>query len=170
MKKIIAMLLCVAMVAAMGISALADIVYVPVSALQSGMPAATQAIEIAGQIFDDATKIKTGVAGYAAQLGGAKKAYAKAVKEYNELLGNIADAAKAAQYAAVASYYNAANVIADINVQMAIEAFQGQVIFDTYKAVADAVYDNVYDADGNKLYGNAYQYMAATWPEVFNFG
>ena len=165
MKKIIAMLLCVAMIAAFGVNAFAA---VTTTALTSGMPDVEKAGDRITDIYKEAIKEPVGTAALAASLSAAKKAYNTAVKNYNELLGKIGDAAKAAQYEAVASYYNAANVILDINVQDALQDFVGHAYYDAYYAVADAVYDGIVDDAGNKLYADAYDYMAATWPGLFH--
>lgn len=170
MKKLIAMLLCVALVASLGINAFAAVVTVKEfkSGELTGNPNSSESINAAMKdMFTKAITPKTGTAALAAQLSAAKKAYTDAVKAYNTLLGNVGKAAKAAQYNAVATYYNAANAILDWEVQMAVYDFTANVMYDAYYAVADAVYADFVNADGTPTYQDAYAYMASAWPQIF---
>ena len=123
MKKIIAMLLAVAMVAALGINAFAQtttVLHTQVSTFAEYYNAiAASKVAAAGSLKE-----------YAQQLSWAKEFYGNKVKDYKTMLGYVADATKAAQYGAVAEYYLFAADAVEKAALEAINQFQAQVAWD----------------------------------------
>ncbi len=109
MKKIVAMILCVAMVAALGVSAFAE----PIT--KDNKDSKTL-IFTAAEWYDwltgeGADAAKTGLALYASELGAAKAAAQAKLDAYNKGIKTAAQAVQAAQYATVAAYVNAATTL-----------------------------------------------------------
>ncbi len=107
MKKIIAMLLCVAMVAALGVSAFAA---------EATPKTSKTVIWDVKDWYDYLTgegkaEAKTGIALYASELGAAKAAAQKKLDAYNAQIKTAAQAVQAAQYATVAAYVDAATTL-----------------------------------------------------------
>ena len=105
MKKIIAMLLCVALVAAMGVTAFAG---------TPGAPDSKTEVFTIQEWYDylNTEVVLTGLNAYAASLAHAKEAYKNEIAAWNGLKTRIATAVQAAQYAAIAAYVDAAWQIA----------------------------------------------------------
>lgn len=127
MKKIIAMLLCVAMVAAFAVNAFAAGPF-KVDATKSS----------AAYFYDElvngeTTAVAGSLAAYAEQLSAAKKEFAAAKKSLGDLLGVVNDAVKTAQYQAVATYYEAAAVLYEEAANEALANFYYSVAEDLFK-------------------------------------
>ena len=105
MKKIIAMLLCVALVAAMGVSAFAGTPDKPDSK--------TEVFTVAQWYTYLASKdtTATGLKAYANALGEMKAAAQANLDDYNAGIKTAAQAVQAAQYATVAAYVDAATTL-----------------------------------------------------------
>lgn len=103
MKKIIAMLLCVALVAAMGVSAFAGTPDKPDSK--------TEVFTVAQWYTYLASKdtTATGLKAYANALGEMKAAAQANLDDYNAGIKTAAQAVQAAQYASVAAYVSVAS-------------------------------------------------------------
>ena len=149
MKKIIAMLLCVALVAAMGVSAFAA------GNMGSTLPDKASKTEIFS-VEDWKTWLNTTVAvddltGYALALSKAKAAFANELDAYNGLKVRIATAVQAAQYAAVAAYVDAAWQIAQAEATNAINKSLAEFSIALDKVYQDAPV--VFAADTNPIFG-----------------
>ncbi len=137
MKKIIAMLLCVALVAAMSVSAFA------------ASPKGTEIWSV-DQWVTELTKpsSKNDVQKLAAELAGAKDAYSKAVKAYNDGIKDAAKAVQAMQYATVAAYVKAATDLYEVNAANELNKAVAQFKIDLAAAIApeaasSATYDSI---------------------------
>ena len=136
MKKIIAMLLCVALVAAMSVSAFAA-------------PKGTEVWDIE-KWYEELSNptAATGLKALAADLAGAKAAYAAQVKAYNEGITDAIKAVQAAQYATVAAYVDVATQLYAANAENAINKAIAQFELDLKAAIApaastSAIYDDI---------------------------
>ena len=109
MKKIIAMLLCVAMVAALGVSAFAAEKEKAITDTSK-----TQVWDVAKWYAwltgDGKAEAATGLKAYANAVGAAKAAAQDQLDAYNKGIKTAAQAVQAAQYAAVAAYLKEATV------------------------------------------------------------
>lgn len=140
MKKIIAMLLCVAMVAAMGITAFAD------------APKGTEVWDIQ-KWYEELSKKEelSGLKAIAANLAGAKAAYTAQVKAYNAGITDAIKAVQAAQYATVAAYVNVATQLYAANAENEINKAIAQFEIDLKDAIAPAaatseIYTDILDS------------------------
>ncbi len=116
MKKIIAMILCVAMIAALGASAFAEPLTAPHSwAYYWNKQAASQ------------NASKGAIRNYAEGLAGAKKAYGDAKDAYDKAIGALANAETRVIYEALEDWYGAALAVA--NTQFANALTETQVAF-----------------------------------------
>ena len=119
MKKIIAMLLCVAMVAALSVAAFAD--------LKGITDPKVSSVEELVQAKKDAAADKTALEAYAASLAAAKKAAGDAKAALADVLSNVKAAAQAAQYNALEAYFNAAAEKAEIEIETAINNYLAEI-------------------------------------------
>ena len=103
MKKIIAMLLCVALVAAMGVSAFAGTPDKPDSKTETFTVA-----DWFNYLSNKPAAAKTDLEKYAAALSDAKAKVAEELDAYNKGIKTAAQAVQAAQAATVAAYVNVA--------------------------------------------------------------
>ena len=142
MKKIIAMLLCVAMVAAMGVTAFAD----EVTPLNS--KTATWTVkEWYDYITDPANAAsKTTLETYAGLVSKAKAAAQAELDAYNKGIKTAAQAVQAAQYAAVAAYVDVATELyaaaAENALNKTLAEFQKALNDEMKVAVETSIFDD----------------------------
>ncbi len=121
MKKIIAMLLCVAMVAALSVAAFADL---------SGIKtAAGKDVSSVDELVAAKTAKATPgtVKAYAESLAAAKKAAGDAKDAYAKMIANVKDAALAAQYNALQEVFTKAAEAAEKEIADAINNYLAEV-------------------------------------------
>lgn len=122
MKKIIAMLLCVAMVAALSVAAFADLK--GITKLADGTKVSTvEEIKASKTVKADPETVK----GYAESLAAAKKAAGDAKDAYAKMIANVKDAALAAQYNALQQVFTKAATNAEKEIAKAINNYLAEV-------------------------------------------
>ncbi len=125
MKKIIAMLLCVALVASLGISAFAD-----------GLLTTHDYAYYWNKLVDDSVA-KGPIEQQAKALNAAKKAYGDAKDDLSKAVANLSKAVQTVQYNMVANYYSAATQALNVQFQNAINEAWANYNFEMYKTLYD---------------------------------
>ncbi len=124
MKKIIAMVLCVALIAALGVSAFAE--------TKTGRHSYAY---YWNKLVDDAVTWKGDIREYAAGLANAKKAYGDAKDAYNKAMGALANAQTTFIYDSLADFYDAALWVANVQFNNALEEAQANFQYELYKSI-----------------------------------
>ena len=118
MKKIIAMILCVAMVAALGVTAFAEKI------TNDNKDSKTLVFTVAEWYewltHDGKAAAATGLKAYAEQLGTVKSILQDDIDAYNKGIKTAAQAVQAAQYATVAAYVETATMLYKVAAEQAI--------------------------------------------------
>ena len=118
MKKIVAMILCVAMVAALGVSAFAE----PITAKNKDSKTLSFTVSewYTWLTGDGKAAAATGLKAYAEQLGTVKGILQDDIDDYNAGIKTAAKAVQAAQYATVAAYVETATALYKVAAENAI--------------------------------------------------
>ena len=122
MKKIIAMLLCVAMVAALSVAAFADLSGIKKLADGTVVSTVEELVTSKTAKADPET-----VKGYAESLAAAKKAAGDAKDAYAKMIANVKNAALAAQYNALEAVFTQAAATAEEEIAKAINNYLAEV-------------------------------------------
>lgn len=146
MKKIIALLLAVALVAAMSVSVFAatpwDGVY-----KETWFDGETYYVKSAYDRFvDKVDKFydpSSALSDYASALGAAKTAVANRQKEFNKAIADLKDAIKTAQNAALAGAYAVATEQLEIDAAIAINEFLAQAQYDNWVNMYNFINDRL---------------------------
>lgn len=122
MKKIIAMLLCVAMVAALSVAAFADLSGIAKLADGTAVSSVEELVASKTQKAPEGT-----VKAYAESLAAAKKAAGDAKDAYAKMIANVKNAALAAQYNALEKVFEQAATNAEKEIALAINNYLAEV-------------------------------------------
>lgn len=146
MKKIIAMLLCVAMVAALAVSAFAATPWAGVSK-STYFDGETYDVKSVYDRFVDKVNgyytADSALSDYASALGAAKKAVAQRQADFNQAIADLKDAIKTAQNAALAGAYAVATEQLEIDAAIAINDFLAQAQYDNWVSMYEFINDRL---------------------------